>query len=84
MYANIKFEYGTEKLILVPQESLVHRGQLVGLYAVSQSGNALLRWVKTGKTFDESIEILSGLNHGEQYVKSVDSKIYDGALLATN
>lgn len=84
MYADLKFEYGTEELILVPQKSLVHRGQLVGLYAVSQSGNALLRWVKTGKTFDDKIQILSGLNGGEQYIKSVESKIYDGALVAAN
>ncbi len=84
MYANVFFEHGTEKLMLVPQESLVHRGQLVGLYAVSQSGNALLRWVKTGNIRDKKIEILSGLNHGEKFVETANSKIFDGAVLASN
>lgn len=81
MYADVLFEHGTQELILVPQKSLVHRGQLTGLYAVSQSGNALLRWVKTGKIFGDNIEILSGLSDGESYVESSDNKLFDGALI---
>lgn len=84
MYATVLFEHGLQKLILVPQESLIHRGQLVGLYAVSQSGNALLRWVKIGKSFGENIEILSGLSDGEKYVESSDSKLFDGAFVSSN
>jgi len=79
MYASVLFEHGTQKRILVPLKSLVYRGQLVGIYAVSQSGNALLRWVKTGKTFNRSIEIISGLSDGEKFVESADSKLFDGA-----
>ncbi len=84
MYADVLFEHGTQKQILIPQKSLIHRGQLVGLYAVSQSGNALLRWIKTGKTFGEQIEILSGLSDGEKYIESSDSKLVDGALVSVN
>lgn len=83
MYATVLFEHGTQELILVPQKSLIQRGQLVGLYAVSQSGNALLRWVKTGKTNGENIEILSGLSDGEKYVESSDDKLFDGALVSS-
>ena len=83
MYADVLFEYGTQQLILVPQKSLVHRGQLVGLYAISQSGNALLRWVKTGKTNGDNIEIISGLSNGEKYVESSDGKLFDGALVSS-
>jgi RND family efflux transporter MFP subunit len=82
MYASVLFEHGAQELILIPKKSLVHRGQLVGLYAVSQSGNALLRWVKTGKVYGENIEILSGLNNGEKYVETSDSKLTDGALVS--
>ncbi len=82
MYATVFYEKGIQKMILVPQESLVHRGQLVGLYAVSQTGNSLLRWVKTGNTYGEKIEILSGLADGEKYIVSSESKLFDGALVA--
>lgn len=84
MYATVLFEHGTQELILVPRKSLVNRGQLVGIYAVSQTGNALLRWVKTGKTFGDTIEILSGLSNNEKYVESSKSKLYNGALLSAN
>ncbi|MCY1723161.1 efflux RND transporter periplasmic adaptor subunit [Prolixibacteraceae bacterium Z1-6] len=84
MYATILFEYGTQKLILVPQKALIHHGQLVGIYAVSQSGKALLRWVKTGKTYGDNIEIISGLTDGEEYVLSSEGKLVDGVLIAKN
>jgi len=81
MYAEVLFEYGTQKRILISQKALVHRGQLVGLYAVSQSKNALLRWVKTGKSFGDKVEIISGLTDGEQYIISSNDKLFDGALV---
>jgi RND family efflux transporter MFP subunit len=84
MYATVLFEHGQQQLILVPQNSLIQRGQLVGLYAVSQTDNALLRWVKTGKTVGENIEILSGLSDGERYIQSSDNKLFDGALVSSN
>ncbi|WP_297089655.1 efflux RND transporter periplasmic adaptor subunit [uncultured Draconibacterium sp.] len=84
MYAEVLFKHGTQKRILVDKNALVHRGQLVGIYAVSQSGNALLRWVKTGKTFGNKIEIISGLSDGEEYIESTESKLFDGALVANN
>ncbi len=84
MYATVLFEHGTQQLILVPKKSLVHKGQLTGLYAVSQSGNALLRWINTGKTLGDKIEVLSGLNDGEQYIESTEGKLFDGALVSSN
>lgn len=84
MYATVLFEHGTQQLILIPETSLVHKGQLTGLYAVSQSGNALLRWVKTGKTSGNNIEIISGLSDGEKYVESSNGKLFDGAIVSSN
>ncbi|WP_321289584.1 efflux RND transporter periplasmic adaptor subunit [uncultured Sunxiuqinia sp.] len=81
MYATVLYEHGTHPLIMVPKTALVQRGQLVGLYTVSQTGNALLRWVKTGKTHEDSIEILSGLTDGESYIQISNGKLFDGALV---
>ncbi|WP_372775790.1 efflux RND transporter periplasmic adaptor subunit [Mangrovibacterium sp.] len=81
MYATVIYEKGTQPMILVPKDALVHRGQLVGLYTISQAGTSLLRWVRTGKTYGDSIEILSGLNDGEKYILSSEGKLFDGALV---
>ncbi len=81
MYANIIYENGTQPLILIPQSALVKRGQLTGIYAVSQDGYSLLRWIRTGKTYGSSVEVLSGLSNGEKYIQSYDGKLVDGALV---
>ena len=84
MYANVYYKHGKEPLIMVPKNTLVHRGQLIGLYALGQNETALLRWVKTGKTYGDSIEILSGLSDGEQYILPGGEKLYDGVSIQIN
>jgi RND family efflux transporter MFP subunit len=79
MFATVNYQKGTQPMILVPKSALVTRGQLVGLYTVSQAGTSLLRWVRTGRSYGDSIEILSGLSDGEQYILSSEGKLIDGA-----
>ncbi|MGD9930008.1 MAG: efflux RND transporter periplasmic adaptor subunit [Mangrovibacterium sp.] len=81
MYATVIYEKGTSPLMLVPQTALVHRGQLTGIYTVSQNGTALLRWIRPGKIFGDSVEVLSGLTDGEKYIQRTEGKLYDGALI---
>ncbi|WP_159522208.1 efflux RND transporter periplasmic adaptor subunit [Sunxiuqinia indica] len=81
MYATVLYAHGSKPLIMVPKTALIQKGQLVGLYAVSQTGNAQLRWVKTGKSYNDSIEILSGLMDGESYIQTSNGKLFDGALV---
>lgn len=83
MYAEVLFDYGTQKQIRIPSSALVHRGQLVGLFALSQDSHALLRWVKTGNTYGDKTQILSGLSHGEKYVAEAEGRLIDGALVTT-
>jgi len=81
MFAKVLICMGEENRILIPKSVLVERGQLVGVYTLSQSGTALLRWIRVGKTYGSSIEVLSGLSSGEQYVVPYEGKIWDGAKL---
>ena len=81
MYATVLHAKGTEKMIRVPQSSLVKRGQLTGLYTVGANNNSVLRWIRTGKTYNDSIEVLSGLSDGERYILSGEGKLYDGAIV---
>lgn len=81
MYANVLVEKGGVPSIMIPKRVLIYKGQLTGIYTVSQSGTALLRWVRLGKTNGDNIEILSGLSDGEKYITSFKGKIWDGAML---
>lgn len=70
------------KGIFVPKNSIIRRGELKGLYVVSQQNTALLRWVRVGSIIDENIEILSGLSPDEQVISSGKSKLYNGIKVA--
>lgn len=65
------------KLLMVPKASVIKRGQME-LVFVAKDGKAALRLVKTGRVLNGSIEVLSGLEEGEQVVISDVAKLADG------
>lgn len=67
--------------VLIPKDVIISKGDLKGIYTVSSSNTAILRWLKLGKTFGDKIEVLSGLSSGETYILSAESKLYNGAKL---
>lgn len=64
-------------LLLVPQSAVMKRGQME-LVFVARDGKAALRLVKTGKALNGQVEILSGLEEGEQVVTSDPTALADG------
>jgi RND family efflux transporter MFP subunit len=77
MFGKVILKDQTKPIIAIDENLLVKRGQLVGVFAVSKSNEATLRWVRTGKEMDGKIEILSGLEAGDVVIKDKD-KIKDG------
>jgi len=65
------------KLLLVPQSAVLKRGQMELIF-IAKDGKAALRLVKTGKTLDDRIEVLSGLEEGEQIIVSDTTQLIDG------
>lgn len=82
MYAQVLHESGTEQRLAVPTESLVERGELTGVYTVTDDGHALLRWVRTGAPRGDRVEVLSGLSAGDRYVQRAEGRLYDGRAVA--
>jgi len=66
-------------MVLIPKEAIVNNGQLSGVYTVSQSNTAILRWLRLGRTFGDQVEVLSGLNANESYIVSAEGKLFNGA-----
>ncbi len=67
--------------VLIPRKVLVTKGNLQGIYTVSSSNTAILRWLKLGKSLGDKVEVLSGLSDGETYILSAEGKLYNGAKL---
>lgn len=65
-HVRIAFELtSAQQALVVPAASLLIRGELVGVYVVTESG-FVLRAVRVGQRAGDSVEILSGLREGER------------------
>jgi RND family efflux transporter MFP subunit len=63
-----------------PAATVTRFGQMERVFVV-EDGRAVLRLVKTGRTAGPRIEILSGLNPGEQVVLAPPAALRDGDLV---
>jgi len=52
----------------IPSSAVVGRGQLCAVFVVGNNRIAQLRYVALGQIIGENVEVLSGLQEGEQYV----------------
>ncbi|WP_281542216.1 efflux RND transporter periplasmic adaptor subunit [Maribacter aestuarii] len=85
MYVTVRFPTSQKAMsqsVFVPVEAIVERGQLSGIYTVSQSNTALLRWLRLGRTLGEEVEVLSGLSPDEQYIVDSQGKLFNGAKIS--
>jgi RND family efflux transporter MFP subunit len=64
-------------VLRVSASSLVQRGQMEMVFVVAQ-GRAQLRLVKTGKRFDDEVEVVSGIEAGEQVALEKAATLTDG------
>lgn len=64
MFIKVGFVVGETRRLLVPAAAVVRRSELSAVY-VTDGETVSLRQVRLGRRFDESIEILAGLEEGE-------------------
>jgi len=75
MFAAIHLRVGTHKAAVIPATAIIHEGQTTTVF-VESGGKPEQRNVTTGQTLDGRVEIVSGLQPGQQVVA-------DGAELLT-
>jgi len=81
MFAEVGIRFNGIESLYIPTSALVQRGQLTGVYTVSDNNRTVLRWVRTGNRAGETVEILTGLTPGEQYVSSMEQPVRQGQLV---
>jgi RND family efflux transporter MFP subunit len=80
-FARLQVAGGTTAALLVPAGAVNLFGQMERVFVVEQ-GRAVLRLVKTGRSAGDRVEILSGLNAGEQVVLAPPAALHDGQPVA--
>lgn len=93
MFVNVQFPISNQSKaeittksdkVMVLESALVKQGQLRGIYTITNENKAILRWIRTGKTFGNQVEVLSGLSANEQYIVSAEGKLYNGVKVQIN
>lgn len=79
LYGKARFVTGQRKVLAIPQFAMTQQGQLTCVFVVDQSGIARLRLIKSGNSFGDRVEVLSGLTEGEQIVSEGAATLKDGA-----
>lgn len=78
LYGKARFVSGARNVLSVPEKAITQNGQLVSVFVVDRSGTARMRLIKTGEKIGDRVEVLSGLNDGEQIVSEISAQIKDG------
>lgn len=79
LFARVMLPLASSRLMLVPNSAIVVQGQLTGLFVVDSEGIGRFRLVRTGRRFEDLIEIVSGLPEGSRYVTAPPPTLTDGA-----
>jgi hypothetical protein len=82
LFGRGRFTSGSRRVLTVPRGSLVTRGQLTFVYAVTADGLARLRAVVTGGAGGDRVEIVAGLADGDAVVVSPPPALADGSRIA--
>jgi RND family efflux transporter MFP subunit len=76
MFGRAELPVGERPVLFVPITAVREQGQLTFIY-VAADGRANLRLIKAGKQYADLIEVLSGLQPGEQVVVRADGELTD-------
>ncbi len=76
-FGRVSVPIGEASAIRIPASAVIQRGQME-LVFVTANGHAQLRLVKTGSRIGDEVELVSGLNSGEQVVTEGVSALTDG------
>ena len=79
MFARIFFNTGEERMMLIPDSAVVPQGQLTGIFTVDDNQIARFRLIRTGRRFDDTVEIITGLDDGQRFVVKPPPTLVDGA-----
>jgi RND family efflux transporter MFP subunit len=84
LFGRAEFTRGERTSLLIPQSSIVERGQLQGVYVLDSNHIASLRYITIGKPSGQQVEVLAGLQDGETVVADHGGQDLGGKKIESN
>ncbi len=82
MFGRARFRLSTQKAVVVPNDALVDRGGLSGVYVVGTDNSLRFRWLRTERKIADGWVVLAGLDPGERIVAHPTSMMREGDRVA--
>lgn len=68
MFTKVAFSTAKQQRLLVPSAAVTYRGEISALYVQDKAEKIFMRQVRIGDTFGKKVEILAGVQAGEQII----------------
>jgi RND family efflux transporter MFP subunit len=81
LYVRVLVPEGRKQALLIPKTAIVEKGQLSGVYVVDDRGVMTYRMVRTGRSYGDRVEMLSGLRDGETIAVAGLGRAVDGGVV---
>lgn len=78
MFGRADIVFGMREALMVPRAAIVTRGGLEGAF-VLDGKVARFRWLRTGQTIEDRVEVVAGLSDGERIVSAANDMLRDGS-----
>jgi RND family efflux transporter MFP subunit len=82
LFGRARLRGAPRRVLTVPADAVLARGQLSYVFVVSRDGYAQLRAISTGSAGAGQVEVLDGLVAGETVIAPVPPTLKDGAKVA--
>ncbi len=82
LYARVKIPTGKKSAIVLPDKTIVAKGELTGVYVVGPDGVITFRLVRPGSHYGNNVEILSGIKANDRVITDNISRAVDGGIVA--
>jgi len=81
LFVRVRIPVGKREALIVPDQAIVQKGQLTGVYAVDAKGLITYRLIRTGIASASGTEILSGLNTTDRIITAGIEHVIDGGVI---
>ena len=81
MFARVPLKIGEKRSLRIPESAVIRRGQLTGVFIVDQENTARFRLIRTGRTYGDRVDVISGLQDGIRLVTAPPPKLTNGSIV---
>lgn len=79
-YGRVSISVGKKRVLLIPADAVVERGELTGLYTVGSDNVIKYTLIRVGKAYGGKVEVLSGLEPDDRVIVEGVDRAVDGGL----